>query len=154
MEFHSIWCMKVCVLVFYQRIVLVGDSNGYACSIRALWGTLFLTYVAALVVTFVECRPIELYCTCMATLSKFIPNQSTLRIYILDENASDCEKVLLIQSGAKKGRYVPALVYIQRNSNLYFSVWGTRRKENGRLIIGACTDPCTAATSRLYVYGT
>ncbi|KAG0128166.1 hypothetical protein HOY82DRAFT_39465 [Tuber indicum] len=54
-----VWCMKVCVLGFYER--LTARSKPYGLLIDITYVTLFLTYVAVVFVTFLECRPFPVY---------------------------------------------------------------------------------------------
>lgn len=50
-----IWCMKFCILAVYARIV--DKLPHYKTYIKYIWASLFLTWVAVVVVTLFECRP-------------------------------------------------------------------------------------------------
>ena len=58
----SLWCMKICVLIFYQRIVPRESSKRYAFWIKVIWATLAISFVGVLFATVGECRPFHLYC--------------------------------------------------------------------------------------------
>lgn len=50
-----IWAMKFCILAVYARIV--DKQPKYQLFIWYIWASLFLTWVASVVVTLFECRP-------------------------------------------------------------------------------------------------
>jgi hypothetical protein len=53
----SVWCMKVCILGFYER--LTARARPYARVIDLTYATIALTFVAVIFSTVFECRPLK-----------------------------------------------------------------------------------------------
>lgn len=53
----SIWCLKYCILALYSKIVQ--QLEEYKRYIKYIWIFFFLTFVGAMLSTFVECRPFK-----------------------------------------------------------------------------------------------
>jgi hypothetical protein len=51
----SVWCMKVCILGFYER--LTARTKPYGTLIDITYVAVALTYVAVIFSTLFECRP-------------------------------------------------------------------------------------------------
>lgn len=54
-----LWCLKLCLLNFYSRFVDIYRWGKVANS--ALWWTIIITFFVTMIITLVECRPINLY---------------------------------------------------------------------------------------------
>ncbi|KAI5783232.1 hypothetical protein DFH27DRAFT_277793 [Peziza echinospora] len=65
-----LWCMKICVLIFYQRIVPRESSKRYAFWIKVIWATLAVSFVGVLFATVGECRPFHLYWALSPTVDR------------------------------------------------------------------------------------
>lgn len=53
----SLWCMKFCILAVYATIVETLPL--FKPAIKYIWAFLALTWVAALVIQLLECRPFD-----------------------------------------------------------------------------------------------
>ena len=54
-----LWCMKVCILVWFGRITR--KTGGYGIAIKFTYFFLGISLLVVLLSTFLECRPINLY---------------------------------------------------------------------------------------------
>lgn len=57
---ESLWCMKVCILGFYER--LTARAKPYGLLIDLTYLTCMVTFVAVILGTVLECRPFPVYC--------------------------------------------------------------------------------------------
>lgn len=56
----SLWCMKICILGFYER--LTARAKPYGLLIDLTYLTCFITFIAVILGTVLECRPFPVYC--------------------------------------------------------------------------------------------
>lgn len=54
----SLWCLKLGLLAFYSRFIYVFHWG--KAVVNALWAFIALSFVAVLITTLVECRPLSL----------------------------------------------------------------------------------------------
>lgn len=58
MTLRSLWILKLCLLTFYTRFV--GPLSWGRVVIRTLWWIILATFVAVVIATLTECRPLSL----------------------------------------------------------------------------------------------
>lgn len=59
-KIFSLWCMKICILGFYER--LTARAKPYDRLIDISYLIFFVTFIGVILSTVLECRPFPVYC--------------------------------------------------------------------------------------------
>lgn len=54
-----LWCMKICILIWFGRVT--AGEKCYGTAIRFTYAFVAMSFVAVVLSTFLECRPVQLY---------------------------------------------------------------------------------------------